>query len=110
MEEEIVERAKQKLVLDHLVIQQMDTTGTTVLHKSRTNPNKLPFDKADLNAILKFGAEELFREKEGEEQEPDVDLDDILLRAEVKHCENQVRLLRRENFLMLILGRRKRAS
>ncbi|VDM82450.1 unnamed protein product [Strongylus vulgaris] len=30
MEEEIVERAKRKLVLDHLVIQRMDTTGRTV--------------------------------------------------------------------------------
>ena len=90
VEEDIVERAKQKLVLDHLVIQQMDTSGATVLSKNRVNPNRLPFDKADLNAILKFGAEELFREKEGEEQEPDVDLDDILSRAEVKQCENTV--------------------
>ncbi|KAJ8953271.1 hypothetical protein NQ318_015853 [Aromia moschata] len=29
VEEEIVERAKQKMVLDHLVIQRMDTTGRT---------------------------------------------------------------------------------
>lgn len=33
VEEEIVERAKQKMVLDHLVIQRMDTTGRTVLNK-----------------------------------------------------------------------------
>lgn len=31
MEEEIIERAKKKMVLDHLVIQRMDTTGRTVL-------------------------------------------------------------------------------
>lgn len=31
MEEEIVERAKRKLVLDHLVIQRMDTTGSIFL-------------------------------------------------------------------------------
>ncbi|KAM3715807.1 Chromodomain-helicase-DNA-binding protein [Dirofilaria immitis] len=30
VEEEIVERAKRKLVLDHLIIQRMDTTGRTV--------------------------------------------------------------------------------
>lgn len=33
VEEEIVERAKRKMVLDHLVIQRMDTTGRTVLNK-----------------------------------------------------------------------------
>lgn len=42
MEEEIVERAKRKLVLDHLVIQRMDTTGRTVglsLHHLRASVN-----------------------------------------------------------------------
>lgn len=31
MDEDIIQRAKNKMVLDHLVIQSMDTTGTTVL-------------------------------------------------------------------------------
>ena len=31
VEENILERAKQKMVLDHLVIQRMDTSGRTVL-------------------------------------------------------------------------------
>ena len=31
-----------------------------------------PFNKEELSAILKFGAEELFKEQEGEEQEPQV--------------------------------------
>lgn len=31
-----------------------------------------PFNKEELSAILKFGAEELFKEPEGEEQEPQV--------------------------------------
>lgn len=89
VEEEIVERAKQKLVLDHLVIQRMDTTGRTVLSKNAMGQSsKIPFDKSDLNAILKFGAVELFREKDGEVQEPEVDIDDILNRAETRECEN----------------------
>lgn len=33
VEEDIVERAKRKMVLDHLVIQRMDTTGRTVLNR-----------------------------------------------------------------------------
>lgn len=38
VEEDIVERAKKKMVLDHLVIQRMDTTGRTVLS---TEPARL---------------------------------------------------------------------
>eukprot|EP00069_Balaena_mysticetus_P000943 bmy_14963T0 len=64
VEEDILERAKKKMVLDHLVIQRMDTTGKT------------------------FGAEELFKEPEGEEQEPqEMDIDEILKRAETHENE-----------------------
>lgn len=72
VEEDIVERAKRKMVLDHLVIQRMDTTGRTVLNKrdaSGTNANN-PFNKEDLNAILKFGAEELFKDDEENDEDP----------------------------------------
>lgn len=37
VEEDIIERAKKKMVLDHLVIQRMDTTGRTVLDSSSRN-------------------------------------------------------------------------
>lgn len=72
VEEDIVERAKRKMVLDHLVIQRMDTTGRTVLNKrdaSGTTANN-PFNKEDLNAILKFGAEELFKDDEENDEDP----------------------------------------
>lgn len=72
MEEDIVERAKRKMVLDHLVIQRMDTTGRTVLNKrdaSGTSANN-PFNKEDLNAILKFGAEELFKDDDENDEDP----------------------------------------
>ena len=36
---------------------------------------------------MKFGAEELFKEKEGEEEEPQVDIDEILNRAETRDTE-----------------------
>lgn len=39
-----------------------------VFHDSSSTP----FNKEELSAILKFGAEELFKEPEGEEQEPQV--------------------------------------
>lgn len=69
VEEDIVERAKQKMVLDHLVIQRMDTTGRTVLDKKAKNAS-IPFNKDELTAILKFGAEELFKDEPGADEEP----------------------------------------
>ncbi|XP_063395303.1 chromodomain-helicase-DNA-binding protein 1 isoform X1 [Cydia fagiglandana] len=86
VEEDIVERAKRKMVLDHLVIQRMDTTGRTVLNKrdsSGTTANN-PFNKEDLNAILKFGAEELFKDDDENDEEPVCDIDEILQRAETR--------------------------
>ncbi|RWS24851.1 hypothetical protein B4U80_04333, partial [Leptotrombidium deliense] len=88
VEEDIIERAKQKMVLDHLVIQRMDTTGRTVLSKgpstgSSSSSNATPFNKEELAQILKFGAEELFKEEIGDE-EPQVDIDEILKRAETR--------------------------
>ncbi|XP_018099831.1 chromodomain-helicase-DNA-binding protein 1 isoform X3 [Xenopus laevis] len=88
VEEDIIERAKKKMVLDHLVIQRMDTTGKTVLHTGSTPSSSTPFNKEELSAILKFGAEELFKEPEGEEEEPqEMDIDEILKRAETRENE-----------------------
>ena len=62
------------MVLDHLVIQRMDTTGRTVLDNTRKATsgaaNSTPFNKDELNAILKFGAEELFKDDEDGDDEP----------------------------------------
>ncbi|XP_040511177.1 chromodomain-helicase-DNA-binding protein 1 isoform X4 [Gallus gallus] len=89
VEEDILERAKKKMVLDHLVIQRMDTTGKTVLHTGSTPSSSTPFNKEELSAILKFGAEELFKEPEGEEEEPqEMDIDEILKRAETRENES----------------------
>ena len=89
VEEDIIERAKKKMVLDHLVIQRMDTTGRTVLSKSGTTSSQTPFCKEELNAILKFGAEELFKEPDGEESElQEMDIDAILERAETRESES----------------------
>lgn len=85
VEEEIVERAKQKMVLDHLVIQRMDTTGRTVLDKNGASASVAnPFSKEELSAILKFGAEELFKDEEDGDEELKCDIDEILRRAETR--------------------------
>ena len=44
-----------------------------------------PFNKEELASILKFGAEELF--KDDKEEDMDVDIDDILKRAETHDTE-----------------------
>ncbi|VDP14504.1 unnamed protein product [Soboliphyme baturini] len=89
VEEDIVERAKRKLVLDHLVIQRMDTTGRTVLsNEAVSSSSSVPFNKEELAAILKFGAEELFKEKDSDDPEPEVDIDEILQRAETREVDN----------------------
>uniref|UniRef100_A0A674E4I9 Chromodomain helicase DNA binding protein 2 n=1 Tax=Salmo trutta TaxID=8032 RepID=A0A674E4I9_SALTR len=89
VEEDIIERAKKKMVLDHLVIQRMDTTGRTVLNLTSTSfHSSNPFNKDELTAILKFGAEDLFKEAEGEETEPtEMDIDEILRLAETRESD-----------------------
>ena len=91
VEEDIIERAKKKMVLDHLVIQRMDTTGR-IQAKSSEPSRSVPFDKEELDAILKFGTEELFKEGGGEggqagggdRELQEMDIDDILRRAETQ--------------------------
>ncbi|KAF5751614.1 Chromatin remodeling complex subunit isoform 1 [Tripterygium wilfordii] len=58
VEEDILERAKKKMVLDHLVIQKLNAEGR--LEKKEAKKGSY-FDKNDLSAILRFGAEELFK-------------------------------------------------
>jgi hypothetical protein len=52
-----LQRAKNKMVLDHLVIQTMGESH------SRENSGNT-FNKEELSAILQFGAKELFGENE----------------------------------------------
>lgn len=96
VEEDIVERAKKKMVLDHLVIQRMDTTGRTVLDK-KSGTNSTPFNKEELTAILKFGAEELFKDEENADEEPTVRLSRPLIGRcrinSLRNCINQVLFL-----------------
>ncbi|KAK6925557.1 SNF2, N-terminal [Dillenia turbinata] len=83
VEEDILERAKKKMVLDHLVIQKLNAEGR-LERKEAKNGSK--FDKNELSAILRFGAEDLFKEDKNEEESKkrllSMDIDEILERAE----------------------------
>jgi chromodomain-helicase-DNA-binding protein 1 len=90
MEEDMIERAKKKMVLEYLLIKQMDTSGLSLMDKN-TLPSaskstgkigELPFNKEEMSAILKFGAQKMFQDEQNTQKLDDMDLDDILARAE----------------------------
>lgn len=90
VEEDILERAKKKMVLDHLVIQKLNAEGRLETKEKR---GSAMFDKNELSAILRFGAEELFKEDKNDEESKrrleSMDIDEILERAEkVESKEN----------------------
>ncbi|KAH8119064.1 transcription regulator [Phellopilus nigrolimitatus] len=88
MEEDVLERAKRKMVLEYAIINQMDTSqahlsskpGTTT--KDATKPDNL--SKDELTAVLKYGAQKMFDKDDSQQNQKldEMDLDDILNRAE----------------------------
>jgi chromodomain-helicase-DNA-binding protein 1 len=50
--------------MNKFLLFRMDTTGTTVLRNGTAEKSGQPFSKDELNAILKFGAEDLFKEED----------------------------------------------
>ncbi|OUM67970.1 hypothetical protein PIROE2DRAFT_19929 [Piromyces sp. E2] len=83
IEEEILDRAKKKMVLEYCIIKQMDTSGETLLQKSsKKSKHADQFNKEELQSILKFGAQKMFSEDAGTEKLEEMNLDEILERAE----------------------------
>lgn len=106
IEEEIIERAKRKMVLEYSIIKTMDTSGIGIMQgrKGRSIIAGADITKEELQTILKFGAKNLFKndekvnsnevKKEGDEvqstnQLEGMNLDDILARAEVHEGPQQ---------------------
>ncbi|KAJ1969607.1 ATP-dependent DNA helicase Hrp3 [Dispira parvispora] len=109
IEEDVIERAKRKMVLEYCIIKRMDTSGQSVLQSgtksqstlavlkelagdkaeqlaqlvpsNKANANQY-FNRDELSAILKFGASNMFKESDNQKKLDDLDLDDILDRAE----------------------------
>ena len=89
VEEDILQRAKQKMILDHLVIQRMDTSGRTVTAKGGllSSNSSAMFDNRELAKILQFGAEDLFADSKEEDEKrqksmEEMDIEEILSRAD----------------------------
>lgn len=94
IEEDIIERAKRKMVLEYSIIKTMDTSGEGIMGKKgsagRTIAGAGNVTQEELQTILKFGAKNLFKAnaidaKSGQEQSNQMEqmnLDDVLSRAE----------------------------
>ncbi|KIK26973.1 hypothetical protein PISMIDRAFT_8521 [Pisolithus microcarpus 441] len=87
MEEDILERAKKKMVLEYAIINQMDTSQAHLSSKGDKPKDSVKPDnlsKDELTAVLKYGAQKMFDKDDLQQNKKldDMDLDDILNRAE----------------------------
>ncbi|KZT42463.1 hypothetical protein SISSUDRAFT_980248 [Sistotremastrum suecicum HHB10207 ss-3] len=88
MEEDVLERAKKKMVLEYAIINQMDTSQAHLSTKPNANgkePGKTDaLSKDELTAVLKYGAQKIFDKDDSQQTKKldEMDLDEILSRAE----------------------------
>lgn len=93
VEEDILERAKRKLVMSEAVISGMDTSS--VLQIDTRSSKATQFSTGELHSILQFGASELFKEDPEEDDAAaiekiasGVDLDALLVRPSHDTAKN----------------------
>ncbi|KAJ8077253.1 ATP-dependent DNA helicase Hrp3 [Marasmius tenuissimus] len=87
MEEDVLERAKKKMVLEYAIINQMDTSQAHLSSKANQMKEAVKPDnlsKDELTAVLKYGAQKMFDkdDKQQSQKLDEMDLDEILTRAE----------------------------
>ncbi|KAH7888521.1 SNF2 family N-terminal domain-containing protein [Phlebopus sp. FC_14] len=87
MEEDVLERAKKKMVLEYAIINQMDTSQAHLSSKGEKLKDTVKPDnlsKDELTAVLKYGAQKMFDKDDSQQNQKldEMDLDDILNRAE----------------------------
>ncbi|KOX73790.1 Chromodomain-helicase-DNA-binding protein 1 [Melipona quadrifasciata] len=92
VEEEIVERAKQKMVLDHLVIQRMDTTGRTcdideILRRAETRDEGPSTVGDELLSAFKVASFAAFEEESEPVNQPNDNDDEKNFRKKVEEEE-----------------------
>ncbi|RSH91369.1 hypothetical protein EHS25_009668 [Saitozyma podzolica] len=89
IEEDILERAKRKMILEYAIINQMDTTGAHINGTSTPKDKAAEFSKEELSAILKFGAQNIYKTDDSAQFKKldEMDLDDILGNADAYDTE-----------------------
>ncbi|GMM56041.1 chromatin-remodeling ATPase [Maudiozyma humilis] len=75
VEEQILERARKKMILEYAIISLGVTDGTK--YKKKSDPNA-----GELSEILKFGAGNMFAATDNQKKLEDLNLDDVLNHAE----------------------------
>ncbi|CCH61912.1 hypothetical protein TBLA_0F03770 [Henningerozyma blattae CBS 6284] len=75
VEEEVLERARKKMILEYAIISLGVTDGNKLQKKNEPNT-------AELSEILKFGAGNMFAAKDNQKKLEDLNLDDVLEHAE----------------------------
>ncbi|EEB08866.2 chromodomain helicase hrp1 [Schizosaccharomyces japonicus yFS275] len=83
VEEDILERARRKMILEYAII----SLGVT--EKSK-NSKSDKITSQELNAILKFGASNMFKANDNQQKLENMNLDDILKHAEDHDSSNDV--------------------
>jgi chromodomain-helicase-DNA-binding protein 1 len=89
IEEDILERAKRKMILEYAIINQMDTSGAYLSGKAAISKPNDNFSKDELDAILKFGAQNMYKTDDTQQNQKleQMDLDEILNKAENHETE-----------------------
>lgn len=83
-----MERAKEKMVLEYAIINQMDTSqahlGSSKVNSSKEGQKPEQLSKDELTAVLKYGAQKIFDKDDSQQTQKldQMDLDEILNRAE----------------------------
>ncbi|CDO93336.1 unnamed protein product [Kluyveromyces dobzhanskii CBS 2104] len=77
VEEEVLERARKKMILEYAIISLGVTDGTKISSSKKNEPNA-----GELSEILKFGAGNMFKANDNQQKLEDLNLDDVLNHAE----------------------------
>ncbi|GAA5981210.1 hypothetical protein JCM5350_006062 [Sporobolomyces pararoseus] len=80
VEEDVLERARKKMVLEYAIVNQMDTSGKNLGQVASTKPEN--YTKEELSSILKFGAANIFKSDGAQKKLEELDLDDVINKAE----------------------------
>ncbi|SCW04288.1 LAFE_0H10220g1_1 [Lachancea fermentati] len=77
VEEEVLERARKKMILEYAIISLGVTDGSKYSQNKKTDPSA-----GELAEILKFGAGNMFKANDNQKKLEDLNLDDVLNHAE----------------------------
>lgn len=77
VEEEVLERARKKMILEYAIISLGVTDGNKISSTKKNEPSA-----GELSEILKFGAGNMFKANDNQQKLEDLNLDDVLNHAE----------------------------